>query len=46
MDGVEVIDLCSVSKSKNDTFSDGKESAKQESQENQNTMEWTVWKSN
>ena len=33
MDGVEVIDLCSVSQSKNDTFSDGKESAKQESQD-------------
>ena len=31
MDGVEVIDLCSVSQSKNDTLSDGKESAKQES---------------
>ena len=33
MDGVEVIDLCSVSRSKNDTFSDGKESAKQDSQD-------------
>ena len=33
MDGVEVIDLCSVSQSKNDMFSDGKESAKQESQD-------------
>ena len=31
MDGVEVIALCSVSQSKNDTFSDGKESAKRES---------------
>ena len=30
MDGVEVIDLCSVSQSKNDTLSEGKESAKQE----------------
>ena len=28
MDGVEVIDLCSVSQSKNDTLSEGKESAK------------------
>ena len=28
IDGVEVIDLCSVSQSKNDTFSEGKESAK------------------
>ena len=32
MDGVEVIDLCSVSQSKNNAFSEGKESAKQESQ--------------
>ena len=31
MDGVEVIDLCSVSRSKNDTLSEGKESAKQKS---------------
>ena len=31
MDRVEVIDLCSVSQSKNDTLSEGKESAKQES---------------
>ena len=33
MDGVEVIDLCSVSQSKNDVFSEGIESAKQESQD-------------
>ena len=33
MDGVEVIDLCSVSQSKNDVFPEGKESAKQESQD-------------
>ena len=33
MDGVEVIDLCSVSQSKNDTLSWGKESGKQESQD-------------
>ena len=33
MDGVEVIDLCSVSQSKNETFSEGKESARQESQD-------------
>ena len=32
-DGVEVIDLCSVSQSKNETFSEGKESARQESQD-------------
>ena len=31
MDGVEVIDLCSVSQSKNNTLSEGKESAKEES---------------
>ena len=33
LDGVEVIDPCSVSQSKNNTFSEGKESAKQESQD-------------
>ena len=33
MDGVEMIDLCSVSQSKDDTISDGKESTKQESQD-------------
>ena len=33
MDGVEVIDLCSVSQSKNNTLSKGKESGKQESQD-------------
>ena len=33
LDGVGVIDLCSVSQSKNDMFSEGKESAKQESQD-------------
>ena len=33
MDGVEVIDQCSVSQSKNDAFFEGKESAKQESQD-------------
>ena len=31
MEGVEVIDLCSVSQSKNDTLSEGKESTKEES---------------
>ena len=34
MDGVEVIDLCSVSQNKNDVFSEGKESAKQERKDN------------
>ena len=33
MDGVEVIDLCSVSQSKTDVFVEGKESTKQESQD-------------
>ena len=33
MDGVEEIDLCSVSQSKNDAFSEGKESTKQESKD-------------
>ena len=33
MDGIEVIDLCSVSRSGNDTISEGKESAMQESQD-------------
>ena len=33
MDGVEVIDLCSVSRYGNDTISEGKESAMQESQD-------------
>ena len=33
MDGVEVINLCSVSQSKNDAFSEGKNSAKQKSQD-------------
>ena len=33
LDGVEVIDLCSISQSKNDMFSLGKESTKQESQD-------------
>ena len=32
MDGVEVIDLCSVSRNGNDTIFEGKESAMQESQ--------------
>ena len=33
MDGVEVIDLCSVNQSKNDVLVEGEESAKQESQD-------------
>ena len=33
MDGIEVIDLCSVSRSGNDTISEGKESTMQESQD-------------
>ena len=33
IDGVEVINLCSVNQSKNDVFVEGKESTKQESQD-------------
>ena len=33
MDGIEVIDLCSVSRCRNDTISEGKESTMQESQD-------------
>ena len=33
MDGIEVIDLCNVCRCKNDTISEGKESAMQESQD-------------
>ena len=33
MDGIEVIDLCSVSRCRNDVISEGKESAMQESQD-------------
>ena len=36
MDGIEVIDLCSVSRCGNDTISEGKESAMQESQDKSN----------
>ena len=36
MDGIEVIDLCSVSRCKNDAVSEGKESTKQESQDKSN----------
>ena len=33
MDGVEVVDLCSVSQNKNEAYVEGKESTKQESQD-------------
>ena len=33
MDGIEVIDLCSVSRCRSDAISEGKESARQESQD-------------
>ena len=36
MDGIEVIDLCSVSRCGNDMISEGKESAKQESKDKSN----------
>ena len=41
MDGVEVIDLCSVSRSGNDMISEGKESSMQESQDKSNTTKQT-----
>ena len=37
MDGVEVIDLCSVSQNKNEAYVEGKESTKQESQDKSKT---------
>ena len=47
MDGVEVIDLCSASQSKNDTLSEGKESAKQESwDKSKHNRKQTKWKPN
>ena len=46
MDGVEVIDLCSVSQSKNDTFSEGKKAQSKKVRTNRNTVERTKWKSN
>ena len=42
MDGIEMIDLCSVSRCKTDAVSEGKESAKQESQDKSNTMNRTA----
>ena len=39
MDGIEVIDLCSVSRCGNDTISEGKESTMQESQDKSNHNE-------
>ena len=46
MDGIEVIDLCSISQSKKETFSEGKESAKQENQDESKHNGTTKWKSN
>ena len=46
MDGVEVIDLCSVSQSKNDTLSEEKESVSKKLGTNRNTMERTKWRPN
>ena len=48
MDGVEVIDLCSVSQTKNNACGKGKESAKQESQDKMKSnatdrMEDKIW---
>ena len=46
MDGVEVIDLCSVSRSKHDTLSEGKKAQSKKDWTNRNTMERTKWKLN
>ena len=46
MDGVEVIDLCSVSRSKNDTLSEGEKAQSKKDWTNRNTMERTKWKLN
>ena len=46
MDGVEIINLCSVSQNKNKAHLKGKESTKQESQDKSNTMQQTKWKMN
>ena len=44
MDGVEVIDLCSVSQMKNEVCGKGKESAKQENQDKMKSDELIDWK--
>ena len=46
MDGVEVIDLCSVSQSKNDAFSEGKKAQSKKVRTNQNMTQWTKRKWN
>ena len=47
MDEVEVINLCSVSQTKNNAFSEERESAKQESKDkNRYTTQSVKWKSN
>ena len=46
LDGVEVIDLCSANQSKNDTISEGKESAKQESWDKSKHDGTDKWKLN
>ena len=43
MDGIEVIDLCSVSRCGNDTISEGKESAMQESQDKSKHDKTNKW---
>ena len=46
MDGVEVIDLCSVGRSKNDTLLREKKAQSKKDGTNRNTTEWTKWKPN
>ena len=41
MDGVEVINLCSVSQSENDGSVEGKESTSKKVRTNRNMMQWT-----
>ena len=43
MDGVEVIDLCSVSQSKNNALVEGKESTKKKVKTNRKAMQRTKW---
>ena len=46
MVGIQVINLCIVSQSKNDTSSEGKKAQSKKVRTNENTMEQTKWKSN
>ena len=46
MDGVEVIDLCSVNQSKNDVLVEGKEAQSKKVRTSRNMMQRTKWKWN